>query len=323
MANERVVRAVLANLQSDDDAFKLSRKAVKRKQGRYVQWTSGDEIIFRPSGSAYQTLTPGVYSIDKSTQLGLFFERIDMRSDELLELPSTNLRKVVLEIEKFWDREELFRRYEVPYKRGILLWGPPGCGKTCCIQLVARDVVDRGGVVIEFENPALFMEGYRVLRQIQPEVPVVVVMEDLDAILERWDESLVLNILDGIEKVDRVVFLATTNYPERLGPRVVNRPSRFDKRFKIGYPKAESRRMYIEFLARQEDDFPVDKWVRDTDGFSLAHIKELFVAVVILGDDYQSAVKTLRNMRENKIGSFKDEVPGDDESAEIGMGGYA
>lgn len=174
-------------------------------------------------------------------------------------------------------------------------------GKSCLLQLIVEDVINRGGICIIFDNPSLFRMGMRILRQIQPETPVVVLMEDIDAILEDEDESEVLQILDGIEDVQRCVFLATTNYPKKLGPRIVNRPSRFDKAFQIREPNEESRKIYFDFLF---DNYPnhevdVNKWVADTDGLSIAHLKELFVATIIMGDGYDTALKTIRGMKEN------------------------
>ena len=100
----------------------------------------------------------------------------------------------------------------------------------------------------------------------------------------------------------KVVFLATTNYPDKLVHRIINRPSRFDKRFRIGFPTAESRRVYFEHIIGKEniDDLNIDldKWVKDTDKFSIAHLKELFVAVVILDDQYEDVIETLSAMKE-------------------------
>ena len=307
--------------EQSEDAFLEERPSV-RGRGQVVQWTTGDGKVFLPSGEAHDSLPPGAYAVGKSMQLGLYFETIPVKTEGLLELPSSNFKRVTTEIAKFWEREHIFSNFGLAYKRGILLWGPAGCGKSSCIQMLMRDVISRGGIVVEFTQPQVFIEGYRVLRDIQPETPVIVVMEDLDSIVEAYGESEVLVLLDGIERVNRIVFVASTNYPERLGDRIVNRPSRFDKRFKIGYPDAESRRLYLVFLIDGKVEVDVDQWVRDSEHFSLAHLKELFTAVVILGDDYQDALKTLRSMKENKIGSHKDDDP-DEGEGPLSVGGYA
>jgi len=128
-------------------------------------------------------------------------------------------------------------------------------------------------------------------------------MEDLDSILMRFVESSVINLLDGVGMIDKVVFLATTNYPEKMGERVVNRPSRFDRRFYIGPPNAESRKLFFKHLFSKKGEDPtkmtagkLDQWVNDTEGMSIAHLKELYVAVTILGTPYEEAIKILKGM---------------------------
>ncbi len=269
----------------------------------YVQWSSPDGVVFLPASRTVHRLPPGVYEISRNPQTGIFFESVPIKTEGLIQFPETNSNRVVDEISKFWEREGIFKEYGLSYKRGIMLYGPPGSGKSCTVQLVMYDVVKRGGVVLQFDDPFIFTEGLRILRKIQPDTPVVAILEDIDDLLENNKESHILNILDGLECVHKVVFLATTNYPNKLGQRIMNRPSRFDKRFRIGFPSEKSRRVYFEHLIGQERiqslDIDLDRWVKDTDKLSIAHLKELFVAVVILGDDYKIAIKTLKSMKEN------------------------
>lgn len=283
---------------------------VKELKG-LVQWTTSDGKRFVPASQTAQKITPGVYEIQMSQSIGIFFERVPVLTQGLLRFPQTNSEKVVHEIQKFWDKEPIFREYGLTHKRGIIMWGPPGSGKSCTIQLIMKDVVDRQGVVIKFTHPALFNEGMRKFREIEPSTPVVVLMEDIDSIIENFNESEVLNILDGVNQIEKAVFLATTNYPERLGGRIINRPSRFDKRFFIGHPDPESRKLYLRHIIGDakitELNIDINRWVEDTEEFSIAHLKELFTAVVILGDEYDIAIETLRSMREKTIKSDDDE----------------
>lgn len=276
---------------------------VRVSMGKLVQWTTGDGHRFLPASSTALKLTPGLYDVGQNPVQGLYFQRVPVKTEGILRFPHTNSDKLVQEIQTFWAKGKKFEQYALPHKRGIILWGPPGSGKSCTIQLVMADVIERGGIGIRFTHPMLFVAGFRVFREIQPESPVVVLMEDLDSIIQQSSESDVLNILDGAESVERVVFLASTNYPEMLGPRIINRPSRFDRRYKIGHPTAESRAMYIEHLLSLNRDgadvIDLDTWVADTDGFSFAHLKELFVAVVILEDPYGAVLGLLRKMKEH------------------------
>jgi len=268
----------------------------------YVQWTSHNGRIYTPAAKTKKKLTPGIYEIDSNPNVGLYFEKIPVKTEGLLRFPDTNSDCVVEEIQKFWsvEVEAKFKKHNLTYKRGIILWGPPGSGKSCTLQLIMKDVIDRGGVVVKFDEPYLFIDGMRVLRRIQPDTPVVVIMEDIDSIIEMYNESEVLNILDGVNDVERTVFLATTNYPGRLGARIINRPSRFDKRFKIDFPSAAARRMYFTHLMDAEElaEIDLDRWVADTRKLSIAHLKELFINVCILKNNYEEAIKTLKTMKE-------------------------
>lgn len=294
----------------DQPSFPKSKKNYELSS--YCQWSTSDGKRFVPTSTTYDKLTPGVYDILFSNTVGIYFEQIPVLANHLIRFPETNSDKVVDEIQKFWDKENIFKEYNLTYKRGIILWGPPGSGKSSTIQIIMKDVVDRGGVVIKFGVPHLFTDGMRRFREIQQDTPVVVLMEDIDSTLEMYSETEVLNILDGVNQIDKVVYLATTNYPERLGARIINRPSRFDKRFKIPHPNEESRKLYLEHLIGKQkiDDLKIDidKWVTDTEDFSLAHIKELFTAVIILGDDYNDSIETLSEMREENPASSEDEI---------------
>lgn len=287
----------------DEDGCSSPKEDNNDRSKAFTQWSTHDGKIFVPTNKTKKKLTPGVYEIKSSPSIGLYFQKVPVKTEGLIRFPETNSDKVVDEITKFWTKEEVFRNYGLTYKRGILLWGPPGSGKSCTLQIIMSDVIKRDGVVIQFGDPGLFLEGMRILRDIQQDTPIVVMMEDIDSILDIYSESQVLNILDGVNEVDRVVFLATTNYPGKLGGRIVNRPSRFDKRFKIPFPSATARKMYLESIMGIQKEHDLDRWVKDTKNFSIAHLKELFIAVIILGDKYEEAIETLKNMRED----IKDE----------------
>jgi len=136
-----------------------------------------------------------------------------------------------------------------------------------------------------------------IIRKIEPRRPLIVVMEDIDEIINSHGEHIILSLLDGENQTDNVVFLATTNYPERLGERILNRPSRFDERIMIDVPSESARRAYLSAVA-ELDAATLDHWVAETAGLSVAHLHELVVAVFCLDQDYDIVMKRLRAMME-------------------------
>jgi len=276
----------------------------QKEYGGLSQFTSSDGISFFPASNTVDRIPSGVYDIAMSDMRGLYFEKIPVKTENLIDFPETNSKKVIEEIKTFWEQEDRFKKYNLTYKRGMMLWGPPGSGKSCCVQLIMNDVIEREGVVLRFKVPHLFNEGYKQFRKIMPKVPLVVILEDIESIISQWGESEILNILDGVTALDKVVFLATTNYPEQLGARIINRPSRFDKRFKMGHPKAESRMIYFKHILGDETikefEINLEQWVEDTEGMSIAHLKELFISSCILNNPYEEAVRTLQKMVERQ-----------------------
>ena len=97
----------------------------------------------------------------------------------------------------------------------------------------------------------------------------------------------------------------------------MNRPSRFDRVYKIPHPAAPAREMYLTRIARGA---PIDikGWTKATHGLSLAHLKELFIGVYIMGGNEAETIRVLKGMRD-KHTSAED----DDEFEEPGHGGYA
>lgn len=288
-----------------------AEERVNKNSWVYKQWSSADGKSFFPIAKTYEKLIPDVYE-PKQIENQIFFYKVNFSTEDLITFDDSAIDKVVSEIQKFWNSKEKFKKFGFPYKRGILLYGVAGSGKSCAIKLIIQQVIKMGGIGLRFDHPPTFINCTRVLRQIQPDVPIVVIMEDLDAIIHQYNESYILNMLDGIDGFENIVYLATTNYPEELEGRIVNRPSRFDKRFHIGYPNEKSREIYFEFLQKKHHEGKIeniDRWIKDTKNFTFAHMKELFISVKLFDTPYEDAIKEITKMRD-KISSEDDNNSG-------------
>ena len=104
-------------------------------------------------------------------------------------------------------------------------------------------------------------------------------------------------LLDGENQVENVIYVATTNYPERLDRRFVDRPSRFDTLRLIGMPTPEARRIYLVHKEPGIDEKELRAMVRASDGYSIAHLRELLVLVKCFGQSIDEATKRLDGMR--------------------------
>ena len=92
----------------------------------FRQWQVGSNDTFRPAGITRETIPSGVYVFDRDDN-GLIAKRIKVITDSLVELPDNASERVLSGMQKFWNMEDRYRQHGLLYKRGILLWGPPGC----------------------------------------------------------------------------------------------------------------------------------------------------------------------------------------------------
>jgi hypothetical protein len=266
-----------------------------------LQWQAGPNDTFRGAGVTTTLLPAGVYAGGLDA-FGPYVERQRILCDDLVELPDHATGRVLAGMETFWASAERYRALGIIHKRGVLLWGPQGSGKTVTVQLLMSRLIARNGIVLLFGNPQIGLAVLPLIRRIEPTRPLIIVMEDIDEIMGAHGEHDILSLLDGEKQIDNVVQIATTNHPERLGARILNRPSRFDERIFVGMPTADSRLMYLQNAVKRSGR-PVEhaeliRWRDDTEGLSIAHLRELIAAVLCLDERYETVLTRLRSMAE-------------------------
>ena len=280
----------------------------------FRQWQVAPNGIFRPAAMTSPSLPVAVYRTEID-QYGPYLQSQTVVTDDLLELPDSTNSTVLSAMRTFWRCRERYEKHGLLFKRGILLWGPPGGGKTATVTLLMQQLMKIGGVVVLCNNPELLRVLIGPIRQIEPDRALIVVLEDIDEIIQSHGEAQILSLLDGEAQTSNIVCLATTNYPDRLGARIVNRPSRFDERIYVGMPSAAARKAYLSRIAGEKfglGDTTIDTWCAETDGFSIAHLRELVAAVLCLDQPYGTVLARLRSMakRPQTVEGFSAEKVG-------------
>ena len=115
----------------------------------------------------------------------------------------------------------------------------------------------------------------------------MLLFEDLDALVNEQNQSFFLNQLDGFEKNEGLIVLATTNHPERIDGVIIDRPSRFDRKYHFELPDEDQRRLFLQQWQSQLSD--KTEWTdevvallaTDTKDFSYAYLKELVVSSLL------------------------------------------
>lgn len=276
----------------------------------YSKWIKRGNNTFIPTDNSQilPKVDAGIYDLRVAEGIGFYMLKRDMFLDDLLEFPSKIHKTVLGSIKDFWKRKEKFKEYGFAFKRGILLHGKAGSGKTCIINLCVKYVISElKGVVIPLSTGSdleLYAKAIpETFRIIEKERPIVIILEDIEGMCQNSsNETLLLNVLDGLDQLENVVYLATTNYIEHLKERIINRPSRFDRRIYVPFLNYEDRLFYFQNKLKESDlkTTNIKKWATDTEGLSVAHLAELIKSVLIFGSDYEETLNILKEMNEFK-----------------------
>lgn len=217
------------------------------------------------------------------------FRAIKSATFENLVLPGTLKHELQSDLARFFGARELYAEYGVPWKRGLLLAGPPGNGKTHAVK----------ALINALGRPCLYVKSFKaehstdqrsihdVFERARQSAPCLLVLEDLDSLITDDNRSFFLNELDGFAENVGIVTLATTNHPDRLDPAIVERPSRFDRTYRFGLPAEAERLDYIDLWngtlrpALRLSDGAIAELARATQGFSFAYLKELFLGATM------------------------------------------
>lgn len=263
--------------------------------------------MFWGTPKSHKRLPVGIYRMTVLPNIGPAFMVQQNDTDTLVPLPDSESAKIVEEIRQFKTLKDTFRAHGFLYKRGILLWGPPGSGKTCTLQVVMKMLMEEhDSIAVLVDHPKIAIECLQALRRIEPQRQIVAVMEDIDALVDRYGESEYLALLDGESQVDNIVFVATTNYPERLDRRFVDRPSRFDTIRFIGMPTGPARATYLCAKVKGLTQEQIRDYIAVSDGYSIAHMRELIILTQCFGVPLKDAAKRLDGIRFDKPSSERE-----------------
>ncbi len=251
-----------------------SAEALFTRVCRHCSEVSGEVLVF--DGGSWA----------KDEQL---FEAIRTVSMEGLVLRGSLRDDIVGDIRAFFGSRATYARYRVPYKRGVLLYGPPGNGKTHFLK----------ALIASLDVPCLYVKSLkgrydgqhdairRVFQRARSVAPCLLVFEDLESIVTDDNRSFFLNELDGFAENTGVVVLATSNYPEQIDPAIIDRPSRFDRKYLFDLPSAAERRIYLERWSQrlepemQPTEGGLEHAVGATGSFSFAYLKELTLSATM------------------------------------------
>ena len=187
---------------------------------------------------------------------------------------------------------ELFQKLGIDPPKGVLLYGPPGCGKTLLAKAVATEAEAN---FILINGPEVMNKYYgesearlrEIFRKAEEDAPSIIFIDELDAIAPKRSEVVgevekrvvaqLLALMDGLETRGQVIVIGATNRPNALDP-ALRRPGRFDREIEIGIPDRNARREILQIHTRGmplADGVDLDKLAEITRGYTGADLAAL------------------------------------------------
>lgn len=291
-------------LEMNSDFFtNLKNEADKEELNNMLttveSWMTLDNNNFFFNFKSIEKIPSGLYSMTVSQIHGFGLTKMQYKSEDFFHLPSLPHEQIVKDLQTFWDNKQKFIDYNLNPKRGIILHGDPGCGKTSLIYLLVEEIKKRDGISIYFDIPDNWVEIAKLVRKVEKERPILCIIEDIDLIIAKYGEEGFLNFLDGLNSITNVVYVATTNNLEKIPDRIKDRPSRFDKKYQIKKPTDEDRKLYFEskLIEGDKKKYDLKKLVKDTKNFTMAHLKEVFISLYILDNPYNEVISRLKKSK--------------------------
>ncbi|MEM0379882.1 MAG: CDC48 family AAA ATPase [Desulfurococcaceae archaeon] len=243
------------------------------------------------------TKPKGPVVIDKTTNLIVLEKPVSVQNISRVTYEDIGgLKHVIHKIRELVELPlkypSLFRKLGIEPPRGILLYGPPGCGKTLLAKAVANEA---DAYFIAINGPEIMSKYYgeseqrlrEIFEQAKKNAPAIIFIDEIDSIAPKREEvtgevekrvvAQLLALMDGLENRGDIIVIAATNRPNALDP-ALRRPGRFDREIEIPLPDKNGRLEILQIHTRNvplSEDVDLNKLAEMTHGYTGADLAAL------------------------------------------------
>jgi hypothetical protein len=270
-------------------------------------------------GKKYK-IKPGVWTLAE-TNIGMTLKKLKLKTHDLLQTAS-NTTLIKKEANLFFEKIDVYKKFNKDPKRAILLYSKPGQGKSSTISQVSDDFIkeDSGTVVIFWDTSSIRPGSVNDFLSTSSEFSkkctrLLFVMEDIGGgnVEEyhgpRSADSGLLELLDGASVSFSIptFIIATTNTPESLLKSLADRPGRFDQMFELPGPDANERVELAEHIAKRKvtDEEKEALMSKDADGLSIAHISEVVIRSELHDKTFGQVINEMKNHTKKVEAAFQ------------------
>jgi AAA+ superfamily predicted ATPase len=226
-------------------------------------------------------LSSGEFGPGRSTLIA--FRTLPHITRDDVILPESILERIDRQTIRFSEHAEELKQAGRSLKRGLLLYGPPGVGKTLTIEYLSGSMPGRTVLLTAGIGFGMLEPVVQIARALAPSM---VVLEDIDLIAEGRGMPMghagpllfqLLNEMDGLQSDTDVIFVLTTNRPEVLEPALAARPGRIDLAVELPLPDTAARLRLLQLYARglTVENIDLGAVAEEIEGATPAYIKEL------------------------------------------------
>jgi len=218
--------------------------------------------------------------IEKPDRFQVMFSAIEPVTEEDIVLTDVHLSVLQRNVVDLHARREILQANGVPARRGVLLHGPPGTGKTFACRYLSHKLK---GVTRIFVTGTSLLNVSAIFSFARLLQPAVLFFEDVDLIFSAREINLYstalgdfLDQMDGLRSHENISVVLTTNAIDRLEAAIKDRPGRISQCVYMGAPGPEQRLLFLQHQLRKHDakTVDIDLLVAESDGATQAFLKE-------------------------------------------------